>query len=1042
MNNKGFTVVELIITFVIVMTISLGLFSTVDSYRERQQQELYRKEITSYRNEIMKAIENDITRYSFDKLEKLDVTVSGSLCEGYDQGLKLYFKKLTDGSTVGKAFCFGNNKVAGKSQVKYGDIKYTAPTKFIKFEQDIIDTTTNNLDTGIANFAVDSETTLNKLKSSTYNHSRIGTNIGYIKVYTVKKDIYSIKMRMKHEEIKNSFDMQVTFTKPTGKKAICDLNVTDNKTVLMNLSQYNGECGKYALKALNNAGLAGKDNGLVIDVTSGSGNINKIENIAYAAGVVVRDAVDVEGVSDGAFSGVGFKVLDLSTSQVHSTDTIGSKLIADSSIDTLKINNVIFSRQDIMGETAGESFAIGTLDISANNLEEKPIENYIKPILISIYKKMNPEMSEEVILAYFESDDGKIAISDAADSMKFDDKETMTGYLSVSAMTESKCNINGTLKNIIIPQGVTRLYPNQFANCGISGSVTIPNSVKLITGDEFSTNPITKLTIGAKEIVKWSNPLAQMDVKITSGTQKIGANAFPMINNVELGYENGAYKCSVSHTDIKDYVNQYFEETYGVAINVDCKVEKNINPNMIAFKYIDDSGTEKVAVMSYPIQAVKKLDLSTATSLQYIGNSAFSNATKEYEDAGGIHYRNKLNKMQLSGIGSTKLKTIGDFAFAELNLSTNITLPNTLEKIGAESFRNSKLKGSLTIPSLVTEIGEKAFYKNNIESLILTEGNLTAIRDSAFEENDITGTLNLPSKLEYLGNNVFGSGNKISGSLNLPATLKSIGSGCFYNNEIVELNIENATSLTEIGGVAFFDNKISNELIFDFESISIGNNAFQNNDIKNLKIDMPASKIKIGKEAFYGNNLDYVEIKECSGNIDSKSIDDICWEPSASTGKYYRYGSTIKKIKVNSGQIGSDAFNKIALEEVELGENVTYIGASAFADNQLSTLTFPPNLTKIMEYAFNNNKLTGELIIPEGVTSIGKQSFERNSLHKVTIPSTVTSIGEYAFLKQTDSSNNWTLETIYINRLSSEVGSLIYNSWYDSGKTTLTYKDS
>ena len=59
-NNKGFTIAELLVTFVLVMSIVLALFKVVDHYRERQQNATSVKEMNSYRNQIVKVVEDDI----------------------------------------------------------------------------------------------------------------------------------------------------------------------------------------------------------------------------------------------------------------------------------------------------------------------------------------------------------------------------------------------------------------------------------------------------------------------------------------------------------------------------------------------------------------------------------------------------------------------------------------------------------------------------------------------------------------------------------------------------------------------------------------------------------------------------------------------------------------------------------------------------------------------------------------------------------------------------------------------------------------------
>lgn len=59
-DNKAFTVIELILSFSFVMILALGMFSIVTNYRERQYEASLVKNMTTYRSRLTMAIQNDI----------------------------------------------------------------------------------------------------------------------------------------------------------------------------------------------------------------------------------------------------------------------------------------------------------------------------------------------------------------------------------------------------------------------------------------------------------------------------------------------------------------------------------------------------------------------------------------------------------------------------------------------------------------------------------------------------------------------------------------------------------------------------------------------------------------------------------------------------------------------------------------------------------------------------------------------------------------------------------------------------------------------
>ena len=62
-NQSGFTVIELVLSFVFVFTIALSMFELLFNYRQRRDEESVRLQMQDYSSEITLAIQKDIINH-------------------------------------------------------------------------------------------------------------------------------------------------------------------------------------------------------------------------------------------------------------------------------------------------------------------------------------------------------------------------------------------------------------------------------------------------------------------------------------------------------------------------------------------------------------------------------------------------------------------------------------------------------------------------------------------------------------------------------------------------------------------------------------------------------------------------------------------------------------------------------------------------------------------------------------------------------------------------------------------------------------------
>ena len=109
----------------------------------------------------------------------------------------------------------------------------------------------------------------------------------------------------------------------------------------------------------------------------------------------------------------------------------------------------------------------------------------------------------------------------------------------------------------------------------------------------------------------------------------------------------------------------------------------------------------------------------------------------------------------------------------------------------------------------------------------------------------------------------------------------------------------------------------------------------------------------------------------------------------------------------NITAIESNAFEYALVNGLVLPNTISVLWAACFGSAYITTLTIPPLVTVLPDYAFTYiqpvyNTETGEefpinIILPQNLTKIGEGCFDGASIKQITIPDTVTEIGNRAF---------------------------------------------
>ena len=366
------------------------------------------------------------------------------------------------------------------------------------------------------------------------------------------------------------------------------------------------------------------------------------------------------------------------------------------------------------------------------------------------------------------------------------------------------------------------------------------------------------------------------------------------------------------------------------------------------------------------------------------------------EISAGLFYENTSITSVVLNEG---LRTIGNHAFANSNVSGPLVFPSTLENIGEWAFWGcSGLTGDLIIPNNVRNVGKYAFFDcSGFDGIIQLSNNMTIINEGTFDNcSGLTGNMIIPENVIEIGDYAFVNCVGLDGTLTLNEGLVSIGDNAFSGCYSLTGNLLIPSSVRTINNAAFawcygFDGTI----ILNDGLESIGSAAFA--DCFGLSGDLviPSTVKIIGDHAFQGCNGFNGELTLNSG---LESIGKYAFTGCTGLTGDLVIPGTIKTIG-DYAFLGCDGFNG----ELTLKNGLESIGRSAFEDctgltGDLiipgsvktidgrafwgcagfdGTLTLNFGIEYIGEYSFIGNiGLNGDLIIPDSVIHLGEGAFE------------------------------------------------------------------
>ena len=159
--------------------------------------------------------------------------------------------------------------------------------------------------------------------------------------------------------------------------------------------------------------------------------------------------------------------------------------------------------------------------------------------------------------------------------------------------------------------------------------------------------------------------------------------------------------------------------------------------------------------------------------------------------------------------------------------------------------------GTLKVGPAVKTIGAFAFAYTKLTGLDLSGATLLkSIGTSAFAYTKLAGLdLSKATSLVSIGEQAF-TGVDLGGTLVIPATITTISDGAFYNTKLTGLDLSKATSLVSIGDGAFRDSGLEGTLVIPTTVTTIGSYAFYNTKLTGLDLSKATSPLSFGDYAW------------------------------------------------------------------------------------------------------------------------------------------------------------------------------------------------
>ena len=433
-----------------------------------------------------------------------------------------------------------------------------------------------------------------------------------------------------------------------------------------------------------------------------------------------------------------------------------------------------------------------------------------------------------------------------------------------------------SLTSITIPDSVTSIELAAFNNCNNLTSITIPDSVTSIGDSAFELcNKLSSITLSNNitSIGNWAFHGCHLtSITIPDSVTSIGAMAFYSCSNLQT--ISLSCKSSLKKSDFGDkanlvsYTNQHLlTKTAAKAATCSESGNKEYWTCEHCGKYFlsDDSNPETAKAVEQsetilPAIQHKNAELRnssepTETSPGYSGDLYCPDCDTVVEKGYTYWIEDNLTwklyedgTLNISGTGAMKDYDNDPSPACRNSNVKKVVIEDGVTSIGNKAFDSCSSLTSITIPNSVTNIGAAAFDSCGSLTSITIPGSVTSIGTVAFYNCSGLTSVTIPDSVTNIGAAAFDSCGSLT-SIVIPNSVTSIESYAFSAcSSLTSITIPD--SVTSIGNNAFDSCSSLTSITIPDSVTSIGNNAFDSCSSL-TSITIPDGVASIESYAFY-----------------------------------------------------------------------------------------------------------------------------------------------------------------------------------------------